>query len=237
MCSRKRIISFYLFISFRLHHIFLFKLTTSRVEFVGVMWSLEEAFGPTLIYAVTSILCFCMTCVLGIIFHIQFICTSIVKTIKLITNNLIIKLSLITSIMQHCFLFKISLLCLSLSLKPSHSKQLIKMGRLSIIKESIKSSKNSLSKVITDQNPSFYESSRYIFITAQAFAVMPLSGLCQKGKKDKLDQLTFRWGSLNTIYSVCCILSVGSMCLIAAKSTFKEGVLKIGKICKTVLSL
>lgn len=111
------------------------------------------------------------------------------------------------------------------------------MGRLSIVKESIKSSKNSLRKVITDQNPSFYESSRYIFITAQAFAVMPLSGLCQKGKKDKLDQLTFRWGSLNTIYSVCCILSVGSMCLIAAKSTFKESGLKIGKICKTLLSL
>lgn len=151
------------------------------------------------------------------------------------TNN-----SLITFIMQPCFFTftcYVVVFALLFTFKPSNSKHLNKMARLSIVTESIKSSKKTLRKIMVNQNSSFYESTRYILITAQAFAVMPLNGLCYKGMKGKLDQLTFRWGSINTIYSICCILSIGSMCIIAAKSSYEQGGLKIGKICETLSRL
>lgn len=108
------------------------------------------------------------------------------------------------------------------------------MARLSIVAESIKSSKNTLRKIIVDKNPSFYESTRFIFGFAQAFAVMPLNGLWKRERDGGLAHLSFNCGSINTIYCVCVVLSVGGMCVIAALSTVVEYGLRIGKICKTI---
>uniref|UniRef100_A0A336LSC5 Gustatory receptor n=1 Tax=Culicoides sonorensis TaxID=179676 RepID=A0A336LSC5_CULSO len=107
------------------------------------------------------------------------------------------------------------------------------MARINISSNSFKSRKNNLRKIIKlDQNPCFYETSKYVFAFAQIFAVMPLTGLWTKSHD--LNGLKFKWMSFNTIYSIFCIISIGAMCVIAASSTVAQYGLKIGKISPLV---
>lgn len=128
---------------------------------------------------------------------------------------------------QNCLLTCI----LCLSPHSSFVRSLVRMARLSFdAKSIIKSRKNIFYKLFSHKNSSFYESTRYIFGFAQGFAVMPLTGLWRK--ENGLKGLKFRWGSINTVYCVFCIISIGAMCVISVMSTVAQFGLKIGKICK-----
>ncbi len=65
----------------------------------------------------------------------------------------------------------------------------------------------------------FLEAMTPILIVAQFFGVMPLHGVLSKSYRD----LNFRWNSIRTVYSILCIVGIGSMALLNCVLLLKFG--------------
>lgn len=103
--------------------------------------------------------------------------------------------------------------------------------RLSIVADSFKLAPKAIKKRIRKNAYNFAESTLIVFQVSQFFAIIPLTGLYKR--KDPSDEIKFKWRSINTIYTVICIIGVLIMCIISVFSTVVKYGLKFGRICKS----